>query len=52
MSADEVGVPTQSATTVLGAVSPPARGERRLVHDDGSAAETIVAYLSERRLLG
>jgi electron transfer flavoprotein beta subunit len=52
VSAAELGAPAQAGTTVLGAAAPPARGDRRLVHDDGSAAETIVAYLSERRLLG
>jgi hypothetical protein len=31
--------------------SPPARGESRRVEDDGSAAEAIVEFLAEKRVL-
>jgi electron transfer flavoprotein beta subunit len=51
LSAAEVGGAAPSRTVVLALSSPPARSERTLVHDDGSAAETIAAFLAERRLL-
>jgi hypothetical protein len=36
---------------VLGLSDPPARGETRKIEDDGSAAEKIVEFLVEKRLL-
>ena len=41
----------EARTTVLGARPPPPRGESRRVEDDGNAAEAIVDFLAERRLL-
>jgi electron transfer flavoprotein beta subunit len=38
-------------TTVLGLSPPPARGDQVKIEDDGSAAEKILEYLVERRLL-
>jgi electron transfer flavoprotein beta subunit len=40
-----------SRTTVVGLADPPARGETRKIEDDGSAAEQIVAFLAEKRLI-
>jgi electron transfer flavoprotein beta subunit len=40
-----------SRTEVLSLGDPPPRGESRKVADDGSAAEQIVAFLEEKRLL-
>lgn len=40
-----------SKTEVLGLGAPPPRGESRRIEDDGSAAEQIVAFLEEKRLL-
>jgi len=53
LTAAEVGGAGASRTTVLALAAPPARGERRIVHDDaaGAAAEAIVAFLAEKRLL-
>jgi electron transfer flavoprotein beta subunit len=41
----------ESATTVLALSPPPARGEARKIEDDGSAAEKIVEFLAEKRLV-
>jgi electron transfer flavoprotein beta subunit len=38
-------------TTVLGLGSPPSRGDQVKIEDDGSAAQKIVDYLAERRLI-
>jgi len=38
-------------TTVLDLGSPPARGDQVKIEDDGSAAEKILDYLTEKRLL-
>ena len=38
-------------TTVLGLAPPPSRGDQVKIEDDGSAAEKILEYLTERRLL-
>jgi electron transfer flavoprotein beta subunit len=38
-------------TTVLGLTPPPSRGDSLKIEDDGSAAEKILEYLVERRLL-
>jgi electron transfer flavoprotein beta subunit len=38
-------------TRVLGLAPPPARGDQVKLEDDGTAAEKIVEYLVERRLI-
>jgi electron transfer flavoprotein beta subunit len=40
-----------SKTTVLDLGPPPSRGDQVKIEDDGSAAEKIVEYLAERRLV-
>src|SRR5438552_18697226 len=40
-----------SRTTVEGLGSPPPRGDSETIEDDGSAAEKVLAYLQEKRLL-
>jgi len=40
-----------SRTTVLALGAPPARGGARKIEDDGTAAQTIVDFLAEKRLL-
>jgi electron transfer flavoprotein beta subunit len=40
-----------SRTTVLSLGDPPPRGDSQKLEDDGSAAEKIVAFLAERKLL-
>jgi electron transfer flavoprotein beta subunit len=40
-----------SRTEVLALHDPPARGDSRKIEDDGSAAEQIVSFLAEKRLL-
>jgi electron transfer flavoprotein beta subunit len=40
-----------SRTEVLGLNPPPARGDSRKVEDDGNAAQVIVDFLAEKRLL-
>src|SRR5438552_3510065 len=57
LSLAELGVEAERAgeagsrTTVVGLGAPPARGESRTIEDDGSAADQVVAYLQEKRLL-
>jgi electron transfer flavoprotein beta subunit len=51
VTAAELGGAGAAGTTVLGLAPPPPRGERRVLHDDGAAAEAIVAFLTEKRLL-
>ncbi len=41
----------EPATTVIGLNPPPPRGESRRIEDDGSAAEQIVEFLAEKRLV-
>ncbi|HVW88223.1 MAG TPA: electron transfer flavoprotein subunit beta/FixA family protein [Gaiellaceae bacterium] len=41
----------ESATTVLALSPPPPRGEARKIEDGGSAAEQIVEFLAEKRLV-
>src|SRR3954462_11859458 len=41
----------ESRTVVLALAPPPSRGESRRVEDDGNAAEAIVEFLAERRML-
>ena len=40
-----------SRTSVLALADPPSRGESQKIEDDGSAAEQIVAFLAEKKLL-
>jgi electron transfer flavoprotein beta subunit len=57
VSADDLGLAPElvgqagSRTTVIALNDPPPRGESRRIEDDGSAAEQIVAFLEEKRLL-
>ena len=51
LSADEVGGSSEPGTTVIALNPPPARGEARKIEDDGSAAEKIVEFLAEKRLV-
>jgi electron transfer flavoprotein beta subunit len=51
LTAADVGGLDESRTTVLALDPPPSRGEARRIEDDGSAAEQIVEFLAERRLL-
>src|SRR5437899_11653441 len=57
LSLAELGVEAERAgeagsrTTVVGLGAPPARGESRTIEDDGSAADQVVAYLAEMRLV-
>ena len=50
LSADEIGE-AGKRTEVYAVGDPPARGDSVKIEDDGSAAEKIVEYLSERKLL-
>jgi electron transfer flavoprotein beta subunit len=50
VEADRAGE-SGSRTEVLALNQPPARGESRKIEDDGSAAEKIVEFLAEKRLL-
>jgi electron transfer flavoprotein beta subunit len=50
ISADDVGE-SGSKTDVLELRTPPSRGESRKVEDDGNAAQAIVDFLAEKRLL-
>jgi electron transfer flavoprotein beta subunit len=50
LGAEEVGE-AGSRTAVLALAEPPARGDSVRIEDDGSAAETIVEYLAERKLI-
>ncbi|HVA32350.1 MAG TPA: hypothetical protein VMU58_13890, partial [Gaiellaceae bacterium] len=47
VEAGEVG----SKTEVLALGSPPARGDARKIEDDGNAAQAIVDFLVEKRLV-
>ena len=40
-----------SRTEVYGLNEPPARGEARKIEDDGNAAQAIVDFLAEKRLI-
>ncbi|NUR78218.1 MAG: electron transfer flavoprotein subunit beta/FixA family protein, partial [Thermoleophilia bacterium] len=51
LSAGDVGGAPDAGTTVLAINPPPARGEARRIEDDGSAAEKIVEFLAEKRLV-
>jgi electron transfer flavoprotein beta subunit len=50
LAAEEVGE-AGSRTEVLALADPPSRGESVRIEDDGNAAERIVEYLSERKLI-
>jgi electron transfer flavoprotein beta subunit len=50
LAAEEVGE-AGSRTEVLSLADPPSRGESVRIEDDGNAAEKIVEYLSERKLI-
>ncbi len=57
VSLAELGVDAGSAgeqgsrTEVLGLSEPPPRGDTRTLEDDGTAAQKIVEFLAEKRLL-
>jgi len=51
LAAADVGGVDEARTTVLALNPPPARGDARRIEDDGSAADKIVEFLVERRLL-
>src|SRR6266550_1897947 len=48
--ADRVGE-KGSRTTVVGLTDPPARGDSRRIEDDGTAAQAILDFLAEKRLV-
>jgi electron transfer flavoprotein beta subunit len=50
LAAEEVGEPG-SRTDVRALADPPSRGESFRIEDDGSAAEKLVEYLAERKLV-
>ena len=50
LSAEEVGE-AGSRTAVLALADPPSRGESVRIEDDGTAAEKVLAYLGERKLV-
>jgi electron transfer flavoprotein beta subunit len=50
LSADEVGE-TGSQTVVLALADPPSRGDSVKIEDEGDAADKILAYLAERKLV-
>jgi electron transfer flavoprotein beta subunit len=51
LAASDVGGAGAVGTTVVAQSAPPARGEARKIEDDGSAAEKIVEFLTEKRLV-
>ena len=50
LAADEAGE-AGSRTAVLALADPPSRGDSVRIEDDGSAAEKVLAYLAERKLV-
>ena len=50
VSPDQVGGPG-SKTEVYALEDPPPRGESRKLEDDGNAAQAIVEFLAEKRLI-
>lgn len=50
LAADELGE-SGSRTTVLALADPPSRGDSLRIEDDGDAAEKIVEFLAERKLV-
>jgi len=57
LSVEELGLSAElvgergSKTEVLALEAPPARGESRKIEDDGNAAQAIVDFLTEKRLI-
>jgi electron transfer flavoprotein beta subunit len=51
LTAADVGGAGESRTVVLAVAAPPPRGEGRRIEDDGGAADAIVDFLVEKRLL-
>jgi electron transfer flavoprotein beta subunit len=51
LAAADVGGVDEARTTVVALGPPPSRGEAIRIEDDGAAAEQIVEFLAERRLL-
>jgi electron transfer flavoprotein beta subunit len=51
LAAGDVGGAAIVGTTVVELRPPPARGEARKIEDDGSAAEKIVEFLADKRLV-
>ena len=51
LSAGDVGGGAEPGTTVDALNAPPPRGDARKIEDDGSAAEQIVEFLAEKRLV-
>jgi electron transfer flavoprotein beta subunit len=51
LAAADVGAAGDAGTTVVALSPPPPRGEARKLEDDGSAAERIVEFLAEKRLV-
>jgi electron transfer flavoprotein beta subunit len=47
----DLGVEAESRTTVLALGEPPSKGDARRIEDEGNAAEAIVEFLAEKRLL-
>ena len=47
----ELGVEAGAKTEVLAMSEPPPRGDTRKIEDDGNAAEQIVEFLAEKRLI-
>jgi electron transfer flavoprotein beta subunit len=51
LAASDVGGAADVGTTVEGLNAPPPRGDARTIEDDGNAAEQIVEFLAEKRLV-
>jgi len=51
LAAGDVGGAEDARTTVVALNPPPPRGDSRKVEDDGNAADAIVEFLAEKRLL-
>jgi electron transfer flavoprotein beta subunit len=51
LAADDVGGVAAAGTTVAAVNPPPSRGDARRIEDDGTAAEQIVEFLAEKRLV-
>jgi len=51
LAAGDVGGAETPGTTVVALNSPPERAEARRIEDDGTAAEQVVEFLAEKRLL-
>jgi electron transfer flavoprotein beta subunit len=47
----ELGVEAESRTSVLDLSDPPSKGDARRIEDDGNAAQAIVEFLAEKRLI-